>query len=187
VIWPDRAGGSLGSARIDDAVTDDARGLLASGRTATLTYGPDGERLGDGLRTLVSSFAPVPRMLVFGASDFAAALARVGRSIGYRVTVCDARPVFATAERFPDADEVVVDWPHRYLRSQAASLDARAVICVLTHDPKFDIPVLAEALSLPVAYVGVMGSRGAAGQAVLPDRPGPRRENARGDGHLHRG
>jgi xanthine dehydrogenase accessory factor len=159
VIWPDRRAAGLGSARIDDAVTDDARGLLASGRTTILTYGPDGERLGDGLRVFVASFSPAPRMLVFGAIDFAAAVAKVGSFLGYRVTVCDARPIFATPKRFPDAEEVVVDWPHRYLKSQAAVLDARTVICVLTHDPKFDIPVLATALSLPVAYVGAMGSR----------------------------
>jgi len=125
VIWPDDRSGSLGSDRVDDALTDDARGLLASGRTAILTYGPDGERLGEGLQIFVSSFAPAPRMLVFGAIDFAAAVARVGSFLGYRVTVCDARPVFATVRRFPDADEVVVDWPHRYLQSQADSLDDR--------------------------------------------------------------
>lgn len=159
VIWADHRSGDLGSSRVDDAVTDDARGLLAAGRTAILTYGPDGERLGTGLRVFVASFAPAPRMLVFGAIDFAAAVAKVGSFLGYRVTVCDARPVFATPRRFPDADEVVVDWPHRYLASQADQLDARTVICVLTHDPKFDIPVLALALSLPVAYIGAMGSR----------------------------
>lgn len=161
VVWTADTAGGLGSARLDDAVGDDARGLLASGRTAALTYGPDGERRGEGLTVFVSSFAPAPRMLVFGAIDFAAAVARIGAFLGYRVTVCDARPVFATARRFPDADEVIVDWPHRYLRGQveAGALDGRTVICVLTHDPKFDVPVLADALRLPVAYVGAMGSR----------------------------
>jgi len=161
VVWTTDVAGSLGSARLDDAVGDDARGLLASGRTATLTYGPDGERRGEGLSVFVASFAPAPRMLVFGAIDFAAAVARIGSFLGYRVTVCDARPVFATARRFPDADEVIVDWPHRYLRAQveAGALDGRTVICVLTHDPKFDVPVLVDALRLPVAYVGAMGSR----------------------------
>lgn len=161
VVWTADTAGGLGSARLDDAVGDDARGLLASGRTATLTYGPDGERRGAGLTVFVSSFAPAPRMLVFGAIDFAAAVARVGAFLGYRVTVCDARPVFATARRFPDADDVIVDWPHRYLRAQveAGALDGRTVICVLTHDPKFDVPVLVDALRLPVAYVGAMGSR----------------------------
>ncbi|HEV7145429.1 MAG TPA: XdhC/CoxI family protein [Pedococcus sp.] len=157
-----RPSGSLGSNRADDAVTDDARGLLASGRTDTLTYGPDGERRGEGMRVFVSSFAPRPRMLVFGAIDFAAAVAQMGTFLGYRVTVCDARPVFATASRFPSAEEVVVQWPHRYLEAErdAGRLDARTVICVLTHDPKFDVPVLEIALRLPeVAYVGAMGSR----------------------------
>jgi len=154
--------GTLGSPRVDDAVADDARGLLASGRSETLSYGPNGQRRGEGLRVFVSSFAPAPRMLVFGGIDFAAAVARVGSFLGYRVTVCDARPVFATATRFPDADEVVVDWPHRYLASQVdeGMVDERTVICVLTHDPKFDVPVLEIALRLPqVAFVGAMGSR----------------------------
>jgi xanthine dehydrogenase accessory factor len=158
---PPTAGG-LGSERADDAVADDARGLLASGRTETLEYGPDGQRRGEGMRVFVSSYAPVPRMLVFGAIDFAAAVARLGSFLGYRVTVCDARGVFATASRFPSADEVVVDWPHRYLAAEAAAgrIDSRTVICVLTHDPKFDVPLLEVALRLPaVAYIGAMGSR----------------------------
>ncbi|MGQ4428057.1 XdhC family protein, partial [Streptomyces violaceoruber] len=89
--------------------------------------------------------------------DFAAALVRAGKFIGYHVTVCDARPVFATPARFPQADEVVVDWPHRYLRDTPT--DGRTVLCVLTHDAKFDVPLLAEALRMPVAFVGAMGSR----------------------------
>ena len=154
--------GSLGSDRADAAVIDDARGLLAAGRTETLTYGPDGERRGEGLRVFVAAYAPRPRMFVFGAIDFAAAVAHVGAFLGYRVTVCDARPVFATASRFPAADEVVVDWPHRYLAAEveAGRVDGRAVVCVLTHDPKFDVPLLEVALRMPaVAYVGAMGSR----------------------------
>ena len=156
------ASGALGSARADAAVADDARGLLANGRTETLGYGPDGERRGEGMRVFVQSFAPRPRMLVFGAIDFASALARLGSFLGYRVTVCDARPVFATTTRFPQADEVVVDWPHRYLaaQSEAGAVDGRTVVAVLTHDPKFDVPVLEVALRLPqLAYVGAMGSR----------------------------
>ena len=119
VIRPDQpAAASLGSARADDAVHDDALGLLAAGHNATLTYGPDGERRGEGMRVFVWAFAPKPRMLVFGAIDFAAAVARVGSFLGYHVTVCDARPVFATNTRFPEADEVVVQWPHRYLAAE---------------------------------------------------------------------
>jgi xanthine dehydrogenase accessory factor len=162
VVRGDDAEGTLGSERADAAVTDDTRGLLAAGRSEVLTYGPDGQRRGIGMEVFVESHAPRPRMLVFGAIDFAAALAQQGSVLGYRVTVCDARPVFATSARFPTADEVVVDWPHRYLAAQAdaGAIDARTVICVLTHDPKFDVPVLEVALRLPeVAYVGAMGSR----------------------------
>ncbi|HZG90891.1 MAG TPA: XdhC family protein [Pseudonocardia sp.] len=162
VVWPDRTEGSTGSARLDDALRDDARGLLDSGRNAMLTYGVDGQRRGEGLSVFVESFAPPPRMIVFGAIDFAAAVARIGSFLGFRVTVCDARPVFATASRFPGANEVVVEWPHRYLQAeaQAGRIDARTALCVLTHDPKFDVPLLEVALRLPeVGYIGAMGSR----------------------------
>lgn len=159
IIWQDEhATGTLGAGdRLDDAVDDDARGMLAQGLTAVRRYGPDGERRRDELAIFVQSFAPAPRMLVFGAIDFAAAVAKAGKFLGYRVTVCDARPVFATASRFPDADEVITDWPHRYLSK--VSTDERTVICVLTHDPKFDVPLLEVALRRPAAYIGAMGSR----------------------------
>jgi xanthine dehydrogenase accessory factor len=157
VVRPEASAGSLGSARLDDAVRDDARGLLQQGSTGIVHYGPDGERRGDDIAVFVASYAPRPRMIVFGAIDFAAAVARVGAFLGYRVTVCDARPTFATKKRFPDADEVVVAWPHRYLAQ--TEVDARTVVCVLTHDPKFDVPLLELALKLPLAYLGAMGSR----------------------------
>ncbi|HYK30103.1 MAG TPA: XdhC family protein [Streptosporangiaceae bacterium] len=159
VIWEgERATGTLGAGdRLDQAVDDDARGMLAQGLTAVRRYGPEGERRRDELAIFVQSFAPAPRMLVFGAIDFAAAVAKTGKFLGYRVTVCDARPIFATASRFPDADEVVTDWPHRYL--SGIDTDARTVICVLTHDPKFDVPLLEVALRRPAAYIGAMGSR----------------------------
>lgn len=158
IIRPEGATGRLGAGdRLDQAVDDDARGMLAQGLTAVRRYGAHGERRGDDLSVFVHSFAPPPRMLVFGAIDFAAAVARVGKFLGYRVTVCDARPVFATKARFPEADEVVVEWPHRYLA--ATPVDERTVICVLTHDPKFDVPLLEVALRTPAAYIGAMGSR----------------------------
>lgn len=162
IVRPDAVRGTLGSARADAAVTDDARGLLAAGRSEVLTYGPEGQRRGEGMEVFVAGYAPRPRMLVFGAIDFAAAVARQGAFLGYRVTVCDARPLFATPARFPGVDEVVVDWPHRYLAGQVSAglTDSQTVICVLTHDPKFDVPLLEVALRLPaVAYVGAMGSR----------------------------
>jgi xanthine dehydrogenase accessory factor len=158
IIRADAATGSLGAGdRLDAAVDDDARGMLAQGLTGVRHYGEHGERRLDDLSVFVQSFAPPPRMLVFGAIDFAAAVARAGKFLGYRVTVCDARPIFATHARFPDADEVIVDWPHRYLAQ--TPIDSRTVICVLTHDPKFDVPVLEVALRTPAGYIGAMGSR----------------------------
>ncbi len=156
-VWSDRAAGSLGSERLDHAVADDVRGMLEAGRTGYLHFGADGERRGDELAIFVQSYAPPPKMLVFGAIDFAAAVARIGRFLGYYVTVCDARPVFATTKRFPEADEVVVEWPHKFL--ERTVVDSRTIICVLTHDPKFDVPLLEAALRTPAAYIGAMGSR----------------------------
>lgn len=157
VVRPDSVEGGLGTERLDDTVGADTLGLLESGTTGFLHYGSAGERLGEGLEVFVASFAPAPRMYVFGAIDFSAALCRLGKVLGFHVTVVDARPVFATRKRFPEADEVVVDWPHRWLGSQ--SVDQRTVICVLTHDPKFDVPALKEAVRTPAAYIGAMGSR----------------------------
>ncbi|TMR37796.1 XdhC family protein [Actinomadura geliboluensis] len=164
VVWADRASGSLApgephAARLDAAVDDDARGMLAQGLTGQRHYGPGGERRLDDLSVFVHSFAPPPRLLVFGAIDFAAAVARVGAFLGYRVTVCDARPVFATPKRFPEADEVVVKWPHKFLEEERGTIDERTAICVLTHDPKFDVPLLEVALRTDAGYIGAMGSR----------------------------
>ncbi|MEV0642196.1 XdhC/CoxI family protein [Streptomyces sp. NPDC050619] len=149
--------GTLGSTAEDRAVAAQARALLRAGRTGVVEVGGDADTCPERLSVLVHTHASRPRMLIFGAVDFAGALSEVGRFLGYRVTVCDARPVFATPARFPHADEVVVDWPHRYL--EHTEVDSRTVICVLTHDAKFDIPLLRLALGLPVGYVGAMGSR----------------------------
>jgi len=157
VVRPDHTEGSLGTDRLDDTVREDVIGMLASGTTGFLHYGPEGERLGEGLDVFVASYAPPPQMFIFGAIDFSAALVKVGKVLGFRVTVCDARPVFATRKRFPDADEVVVDWPHRWLEQQ--HVDPRTVIAVLTHDPKFDVPALTVALRTDAGYIGAMGSR----------------------------
>ena len=157
VIAPDSTFGSLGTARLDDTVREDALGMLAAGLTGTIEYGSEGERLGEGLSVFVASFAPPAQMFVFGAIDFSAALVRAAKMLGYNVTVCDARPVFATTKRFPEADQVVVDWPHRWLEQQ--NVDRRTVIAVLTHDPKFDVPALRVALGTDAGYIGAMGSR----------------------------
>jgi len=150
-------GGFGAHPELDRTVAAEAAAFLEVGRTGTLEIGERGSRCGAPLTVLVESSVPPPRMIVFGAIDFASALVRVGVFLGYRVTVCDARPVFATRTRFPEADEIVVEWPHRYL--ERTHVDGRTVLCVLTHDSKFDVPLLRLALGLPVAYVGAMGSR----------------------------
>ncbi|MFC9427591.1 XdhC family protein [Streptomyces sp. NPDC056987] len=150
-------GGLGGGAELDRTAAAEAGTALDMGRTGTVELTEDGARCPGGLTLLIESSLPPPRMIVFGAVDFAAALVGAGKFLGYHVTVCDARPVFATRARFPGADEIVVDWPHRYLRGTRT--DARTVLCVLTHDAKFDIPLLEVALRTPAAFVGAMGSR----------------------------
>ncbi|MFM9609368.1 XdhC family protein [Streptomyces niveiscabiei] len=150
---------------LDEAAVDETRDMLAAGRTGTVEVATSGARAESGggsrypggLTLFVETCVPPPRMIVFGAIDFAAALVHAGKFLGYHVTVCDARPTFATRARFPEADDIVTDWPHRYL--ERTPTDERTVLCVLTHDAKFDIPLLREALRLPVAYIGAMGSR----------------------------
>ncbi|MFI1392829.1 XdhC family protein [Streptomyces griseoaurantiacus] len=159
LLHPDgrHTGGLGGPPALDRTVAAGARAFLDAGRTGTLEAGERGSRCGAPLTVLVETSLPPPRMIVFGAVDFAAALVRAGKLLGHHVTVCDARPVFTTRARFPEADEIVVDWPHRYL--DRTRVDARTALCVLTHDPKFDVPLLCRALRLPLAYVGAMGSR----------------------------
>ncbi|EDY55450.1 MULTISPECIES: XdhC family protein [Streptomyces] len=154
---PSGHGGFGAHPELDRTIAAEAGAFLDAGRTGTLEIGEQGSRCGAPLTVLVESSVPPPRMIVFGAIDFASALVRIGKFLGYRVTVCDARPVFATEARFPEADEIVVEWPHTYL--ERTEVDARTVLCVLTHDAKFDVPLLRLALRLPVAYVGAMGSR----------------------------
>jgi xanthine dehydrogenase accessory factor len=157
LVTPEDHVGTMGNEDLDRAVMEAARGMLEGGRTGMRHYGPRGQRRMEDVAVFIQSFAPPPRMYVFGAIDFAGAVARIGKFLGYRVTVCDARAVFATRERFPTADEVVVAWPDEFL--QTAEVDGRTVICVLTHDPKFDVPVLKAALETPAGYIGAMGSR----------------------------
>lgn len=149
--------GTLGDAGLDKVVLTDAVGMLDLGITGTRTYGSAGERRLDDVEVFIESFSPPPKMYVFGAIDFAAAVTRIGKFLGYRVTVCDPREQFATKERFREADEVVVRWPHEFL--EQAQVDRRTVICALTHDPKLDVPLLKAALATQAGYIGAMGSR----------------------------
>jgi xanthine dehydrogenase accessory factor len=162
VVPDDRPLGSLGSTDLDRIVARDAVAELQSGLSGVRHYGPHGEanyQLDDAVEVFVESFAPPPQMLIFGAVDFTAALARVAKVLGYRVTVCDAREVFATRKRFPMADEIVVDWPNRIFEARGGALGPRDVVCILTHDPKFDVPAVQGALASRAGYIGVMGSR----------------------------
>ena len=151
--------GVLGDADLDRVVARDTSGELAAGTTVLRRYGPHGEARQDEVSVFIESFVPPPRMVVFGAVDFTASLVRVAKVLGYHVTVCDARAVFATKARFPLADEVVVDWPNRLLERIGPSLTARDAVCVLTHDHKFDVPAIVAALDTEVGYLGAMGSR----------------------------
>ena len=151
--------GSLGQSDLDRVVERDALGELEVGRSGTRHYGPEGQARGTELTVFVESFAPPPRMIIFGAVDFTAALARMAKVLGYRVTVCDPRPVFATSNRFPMADEVIVDWPDRYLEKIGPELGPRDAACVLTHDAKLDVPAIVASLGTAVGYLGVMGNR----------------------------
>src|SRR3954465_1535328 len=157
LVTPEDHVGTVGNEDLDRAVVEAARGMLEGGRTGMRHYGPRGQRRMEDVAVFIQSFAPPPRMYVFGAIDFASAVARIGKFMGYRVTGCAARAVFAPRERCPSADEVVVAWPDEFL--QTAEVDKRSVICVLTHDPKFDVPVLKAALATEAGYIGAMGSR----------------------------
>ncbi len=148
-----------GHVRPWDRVSGDAKALLAVGRCGVV-----GAEDSAGCRrtVFVQSFATAPRMILAGANDFVRALADLGQALGYEVTVVDARATFASPQRFPRADAVVVDWPDRYLRAEHAAgrLDRRTVVGVMTHDDKFDVPTIAAALALDrFAFVGAMGSR----------------------------
>jgi len=158
--------GTLGDSELDRVATRDAGGELAAGRTRVRHYGPRGEAARDDVAVFVESFVPPPRMIVVGAVDFAAALAEVAKVLGYHVTVVDARPVFATPARFPTADDVVVDWPHRLIARDGPALTPRDAVCVLTHDAKFDVPAIVAALGTAVGFVGAMGSRRTHGDRV---------------------
>ena len=160
LVGPDREPvGTLGNEDLDRVVGRDALAQLLAGKTTRRNYGAHGEPLETVVDVFIEAFAPPPRMLIFGAVDFTAALATAAKFLGFHVTVCDAREVFATERRFPMADEVVVDWPHRLVERVGGRLGAADAICVLTHDNKFDVPAIIAALGTDVGYLGAMGSR----------------------------
>jgi xanthine dehydrogenase accessory factor len=157
LVFEDDAHGDLGTPGLNHAAAGEARALLAVGETATRSFGEDGEPVGVEVRLFIAAYAPKPAMYIFGAIDFSRAMARIGKYLGYQVTVIDARPVFATKQRIPDADDVVVAWPDEFLAK--APVSERTALIVLTHDVKFDIPLLRVALRTEAGYIGAMGSR----------------------------
>jgi xanthine dehydrogenase accessory factor len=167
LVTPDGAAplGSLGHPELDRVVTRDATAELEAARSGVRSYGPEGQTTPEDLvdqpttRVFIESHAPPPQMWIFGAVDFTAALARVAKVLGYRVMVCDAREVFATKRRFPMADSVRVTWPTPIFEELGSQLGPRDAVCILTHDPKFDVPAVQGALATRVGYIGVMGSR----------------------------
>ena len=157
VSGDDDAYGSMGNEGLDHAVSGEARALLAAGDTVIRSFGDEGQPVGTDVRVFIRSFAPKPNMYIFGAIDFSRAMVHVGKDLGYRVSVIDARPIFATRQRFPHADDVIVEWPDEFL--SRAPIDERTALVILTHDAKFDIPLLQVALRTQAGYIGAMGSR----------------------------
>jgi xanthine dehydrogenase accessory factor len=157
-VLEDRVEGSLEHASLlDDSVVRDARGFLDEGRSAVRRYSALGETMGSDLRVAIHAFATPPRMVIFGAIDFSAALARAATEIGYVVTIVDARRAFAQSPRFAEHAEVVISWPDAYLAGQ--ELGPRDAVLVFTHDAKFDEPALTAALAGGAGYIGALGSR----------------------------
>ncbi|HTW85435.1 MAG TPA: XdhC/CoxI family protein [Candidatus Sulfotelmatobacter sp.] len=157
LVFKDEVFGDLGTRGLNEAAVAEARAQLALGQNTLRSFGEDGEPIGMEVRVFIAAYAPAPSMYIFGAIDFSRAMARIGKYLGYRVVVVDARPIFATKQRIPDADEIVVAWPDEYLRG--ARVDERSALIVLTHDVKFDIPLLEVAVRTSAGYIGAMGSR----------------------------
>ena len=199
--------GTLGDPDLDRVVGRDTMAELEAARSGVRHYGPQGQTTPEDLedspiiRVFVESYAPPPQMWIFGAVDFTAALAKVAKVLGYRVTVCDAREIFATRRRFPMADEVVVSWPGPLFERRGATLGPRDAVCVLTHDNKFDVPAVQaragdrrrlhrrdgqphDPRQAPAAAARGRRRAGRARPPDVTDRPRPRRPHARGDGDL---
>jgi xanthine dehydrogenase accessory factor len=157
-IADDMITGSLGTGELlDRSVARDARGQLDEGLSRIRRYGAGGEVMGSDVGIYIQAFSRAPRMVIFGAIDYSAEMAKLGSDVGYEVTICDAREPFVTSPRFSRDAEVVVDWPDRYMEGR--ELGPRDVVLVFTHDPKFDEPALLAALGSGAGYVGALGSR----------------------------
>ncbi|WCB94937.1 hypothetical protein DSM104299_03677 [Baekduia alba] len=150
--------GTLGQGeRLDETVARDARGAVDHASSMLRRYGSSGDIMGRETAVFIEPFSTPPKLIIFGAIDYAIAVAALGKQLGYHVTICDARQAFAASERLGVADEVAVSWPDEHLRDQR--LTRRDVVLVFTHDPKFDEPALRSALATDAGYIGALGSR----------------------------
>jgi len=151
LVRPDESvEGTLGDPELDARAVEFAEELMWAERS-------ERREVGD-VSLFVDVTAPPPRLIMFGAVDFAAALARMARAAGWRPYVIDPRGRFATRERFPDAEEIVVAWPEEAF-ARIGGIDRATYIAVLTHDPKLDDAALELAVRSDAAYIGAMGSR----------------------------
>ena len=179
VIDGEVEGGFGGPDLLDRSVSRDSQGMLAQGRSGIRRYGVDGAVLGAELAVHVHAFAPPPKMLIFGAIDFSAALARIGSELGYEVTIADPRAPFLETPRFQRAATTLLAWPEEAF--ERIELGPRDAVLVFTHDPKFDQPALVGALGSEAGYVGALGSR-----KTTADRERRLRESGVADAELAR-
>ncbi len=149
--------GTLGSSVLDEQVTKDADQAIWTGAASTHTYTLEQTDEQQQFDIFIEGFPPPPALIIVGAGHIAIPLTTFAKTLNYRVIVIDARSAFATRERFPHADEIIVEWPDEVL--QQMDLNPSTSIAVLTHDPKFDEPTLKVVLSKRVGYVGAIGSR----------------------------
>jgi xanthine dehydrogenase accessory factor len=150
--------GSLGGpSLLEQNVEREARGQIQQGRSTIRTFGEDGASLGTGLRVHVTAYAERPRMVIFGAIDFSAALASLAKGIGYRVTIADPRKAFLSSARFTSNSDAIAKWPDEAL--EGMTLGPRDAVLVFSHDPKLDVPALTAAFRTQAGYIGALGSR----------------------------
>ncbi len=158
LVLPDKSTrGSLGNAELEEQVIRDAERAIWSGAARTYSYTMTGQAGPQSCEVFIEGFPPPPRLIIVGAGHIAIPLTIFAKTLNYRVVVVDARAAFATRERFPQADELIVEWPDTYL--EQADLNPSTSVAVLTHDPKFDEPTLKVVLNHEVGYVGAIGSR----------------------------